>query len=287
MIDQNEIIWGIIVPPLLMAVGVVTLGALPITHRYFSVGAWLTLVYAVCHLGLRKWPSFGVNVHDWPVWIALAIGALAWRGGCTTAPWWLRALTRAVLISVAVWFMLRPQYVGMSTEVALLWSIGLVIPWVMTQLLWERAYEKLSPDATTMGLMLVALLSSVSLLLFNVLLHAQLAGIVTAILVTIGVFTRLRPSWLMDRTVVTVVAMLLPALWILGVRYADLPIWGAGVLAVTGLVPWLTASARLAARPAWQRLAIQVVAMFVVSSPIIVWGVVTTLRAMSESEYGY
>jgi len=118
-------------------------------------------------------------------------------------------------------------------------------------------------------------------------LHAQLAGIVTAALVTIGVLTSLRPAWLIDRSIVMIVAMLLPALWILGVRYADLPVWGAGILAITGLVPWITASTRLAMRPAWQRLVVQTLAMLVVSSPVIVWGVVTTMRAMTEPEYGY
>ena len=59
MIDQREILWGVLAPPVLMAIGMVATAALPLAKRFFSTGALLALVFGISQLGFRGWPLPG------------------------------------------------------------------------------------------------------------------------------------------------------------------------------------------------------------------------------------
>ncbi len=287
MLDQAELLWGIIVPPLLMLFGMFLCGAIPSAGRLFSIGLWMSVSYAVCHLGLQKWPTFAASVHDWPAWFILFAGALTWCGKCHSGPWLVRALTRGVIIGAATWLMLRPQFTGMSLPMVLIWGISIGLIWLATVLGWERVYQFASTGRTTVGLAVTALITSLSLLLFNTMVHAQLAGIVTAMLVTSVIVAWLRPAWLSDRSLVTVTAFVLPALMLLGVYYADLPYWCAILLLTVGACPVVITSKLNERFSPLQRLLLQLGAQVVVAAPVIVWGIVTTMRAMAEPDYGY
>ena len=59
MIDQREILWGIIAPPVLMAIGMSATAYVPLARRFLSTGALLALVFGISLLGFRGWPAPG------------------------------------------------------------------------------------------------------------------------------------------------------------------------------------------------------------------------------------
>jgi hypothetical protein len=285
MIDQGEILWGVVAPPLLMLAG---LALSATSRRWMPTGAVLAVVYALAHLGMAKWPSPGGNVHDWPAWIAVTGGVVTLCAARAGGPLAWRMILRLVIAGVAVWLMLRPQLHGGGTGAAVGLVAGLAIGWTVMILLWERAHAAATPGTSLIGLTTVAGLSAISLLMFNSLTHAQFAGILVAALGAALVVCWWRPAWWGDRTAVTVVALVLPALWLLGRFYADLPGWAVVLLALSGLAPWVGAHPAVRARAAWQRLAIVAGVALVLAAPVLAWGAVTSARAAgAQPEYGY
>jgi hypothetical protein len=79
----------------------------------------------------------------------------------------------------------------------------------------------------------------------------------------------------------------MPALLFLGTVYTDLPWWGAVLLLLAGLTPWLTNLPSLQTWSPSKRLVLLVLSMVIIASPALIWGIITTLRALAEPDYGY
>jgi hypothetical protein len=125
----------------------------------------------------------------------------------------------------------------------------------------------------------------VAFLLFNSLTHAQYAGVLAGALVTATALTAIKPQWWRDQSMVIVSAFILPSLWLLGRFYVVLPYWAPPLLA--GLVPWLIEHQRLRSLVAWKKLLVVAVIIGVIVSPIIIWGVITSIRAAGQQTHGY
>jgi len=287
MIDQREIIWGIIAPPVLMAIGMLATAGVPVAKRFLSTGALLALVFGLSQLGFRDWRLPGADVQDWPAWIAFAAGLITLCATCGQGPLRWRIIVRLALTSVATWLLLRPLLQNDSMVVAVAWIGGWSVGWTALILGWERAHATTSPGVSVTALSALAGFSAVSLLLFNCMTHAQYAGILTAALTTALVVNWWRPAWYASAGPVTVSAVLLPTLWLLGQRYADLPWWAIPLFALAAFAPALSTVAPVRTWPAWRRVAVTVVATLIVVSPVLVWGVVTSIRASSAPSYGY
>ena len=287
MIDQREILWGVLAPPVLMAIGMAATAYLPAARRFLSTGALLALVFGISQLGFRGWTLPGNDVHNWPAWIAFAAGLIAWCSACGQGPLVWRVIIRLALTGVATWLLLRPQLQHGGTGTAVMWIGGTAVVWTALMLLWERAHAATTARLSVMVLAVLAGLSAASLLLFNSLTHAQYGGILTAALVAAAAVSWWKPSWYQQAGPVTVSAVVLPTLWLLGQRYADLPLWTLVFLALAGLAPLAGSLPLIRHWPEWKRLLVVILVTGVVVLPVIIWGVITSVPAASESSYGY
>ena len=287
MLDQREILWGIIAPPVLMAIGMSATAYVPTAKRFLSTGALLALVFGVSLLGFRGWPAPGGDVHHWPAWIAFAGGLITLCSACGHGPLVWRITVRVLITGVATWLLLWPQLKHGTTNVAVMWIAGTTVVWSALVLGWERAHAAATPGVSASALTTLACVSAGALLLFNTMTHAQFAGILTAALSAALVLGWWRPAWYAASGPVTVTTLVLPSLWLLGCRYADLPLWTLPFLISAGTVPALAGLPWMEKSPAWQRMAMVVTGTLVLTAPVIVWGVVTSIRAAAEPGYGY
>ncbi len=285
MIDQREILWGVLAPPVLMAIGMAATAYLPITRRFLSTGALLALVFGLSQLGFRGWVLPGSDVQNWPAWIAFAGGLITLCSACGQGPLLWRVSVRLAITGIATWLLLRPLLQSSGEVIA--WIGGSAVAWTALILVWERAHAATSSGVSVTALTALAGFSAASLLLFNCMTHAQYAGILTAALTAALVLTWWRPAWYAAAGPVTVTALVLPTLWLLGQRYADLPLWAVPLLALAGLAPLVSNLGVVRTWPAWKRVTATALATLVVVSPLLIWGVITSIKASSEPGYGY
>lgn len=288
MIDQREIIWGVLAPPVLMAIGMIATAYLPATRRFLSTGALLALVFGVCQLGFNGWPMPGGNVHDWPAWIAFAGGAITFCSACASGPLVWRVIIRLAITGVASWLLMALELRGSSASTSAVWIISTTLLWTALILAWERAQAATTPGVSVTVLTTLAGLTSVSLLLFNTMDHAQFAGILTAALGAAAVLSWWRPTWYAPTGPVIIAALVLPSLWLLGTFavYTGLPKWSLPLLALAGLAPLVTAITPARNWSAWKRLLLANLVTVVLVSPVLIWGVITSIKASSEPSYG-
>jgi hypothetical protein len=195
MIDQQEITWGIVAPPLLMAVGMAAIAQLPLLKRTVYTGVLLAVIFALCQLGFRGWAMPGKDVQDWPAWIALAGGVFTCCSMCHHGPWPWRIVMRLIITGLSVWLLLKPQIESEGTLTVATWVIGGAMIWTTLMVAWERVH--------------------------------------------------------------------------------------------TGLAPLITIINPVRHWPEWKRLATTVAILGTLLLPVIIWGVVTSLRATAEPSYGY
>ncbi len=284
MIDQREVIWGVIAPPVLMAIGMVATAYLPVTRRFLSTGALLALVFGVCQLGFRGWPIPGGDVQNWPAWISFAAGLLSFCSVCGHGRLVWRIAARAAITGLATSLILRPQLQAMEVSTAVVGIAVLTIAWTTLVLLWERIHTATTPGVSLSNLVWLAGLSSASLLLFNCITHAQFAGILTAALTAALVLNWWRPASHSPTAVVTVVALVLPSLWLLGYRYANLPGWALPLLGAASLAPFIADFGCRSWAP-WKRIVLTVIVILVIVSPVLAWGVITSIEAADKMGY--
>ena len=288
MLDQREIIWGVLAPPVLMAIGMVATAYVPASRRFLSTGALLALVFGVCQLGFRGWPLPGGDVHNWPAWIAFAGGLITYCSACASGPLVWRILVRLAITGVASWLLLALELRGASAGTSAVWIISATLLWTLLILTWERAHAAATPGVSVTVLTTLAGLSSVSLLLFNTMNHAQFAGILTAALSAAAVLSWWRPTWYVPAGPVIIVALVIPSLWLLGTFavYTGLPTWSLPFLAFAGLAPLVTTIAPVRNWSAWKRVLLANLITVVLVSPVLIWGVITSIKASSEPSYG-
>jgi len=289
MIDQREILWGVFAPPVLMAIGMVATAYLPVARRFLSTGALLALVFGVCQLGFRGWPLPGGDVHNWPAWIAFAGGLITFCSACASGPLMWRILVRLAITGVASWLLLALELRGVSASTSAVWVISSTLLWTVLILMWERAHAATTPGVSVTVLTMLAGLASAALLLFNTMNHAQFAGILTAALGAAAVLSWLRPAWYVPAGPVIIAALVLPSLWLLGTFavYTGLPTWSLPFLALAGLAPLVTTIAPVRNWSAWKRLLLANLVTVLLVSPVLVWGVITSIKASSQPSYGY
>lgn len=289
MIDQREILWGVFAPPVLMAIGMVATVYLPVARRFLSTGALLALVFGVCQLGFRGWPLPGGDVHNWPAWIAFAGGLITFCSACASGPLMWRILVRLAITGVASWLLLALELRGVSASTSAVWVISSTLLWTVLILMWEPAHAATTPGVSVTVLTTLAGLASAALLLFNTMNHAQFAGILTAALGAAAVLSWLRPAWYVPAGPVIIAALVLPSLWLLGTFavYTGLPTWSLPFLALAGLAPLVTTIAPVRNWSAWKRLLLANLVTVLLVSPVLIWGVITSIKASSQPSYGY
>jgi hypothetical protein len=287
MIGQQEIIWGIVAPPLLMAVGMATTAQQPLLKRTVFMGILLAVIFAICQLGFRGWTMPGKDVQDWPAWIALAGGLITCCSICHHGPWPWRIVMRLIITGLSVWLLLKPQIQSEGTITIVTWIISGAVTWTALMMAWERVHAVISEKIQLTTFVVLSGLTAMSLLLFNCLTHAQYSGILTAALTAALVIAWWRPSWFNAQGMVTVVALILPTLWLLSNRYSNLPNWALPLLALAGLAPLIAMIAPMRNWSEWKRLATTIAVLGILLLPVVAWGVVTSMRATSEPSYGY
>lgn len=292
MIDFYEILWGVILPPILMAIGMAITAYLPATRRFLSTGVLLALVIGISLLAFRHWPLpvwpyTSNDVHFWPAWIAFAAGLLTSCSVCGHGPLIWRVLARLALVGFSSWLLLWQQLQYGSTGEAVAWIGGVTVVWTALVLAWERVHAATTQGVSVTALTTLAGVSAVSLLLFNSATHGQYGGILTAALTAALVLSWWKPTWYAASGPVTVSALVLPTLWLLGYRYVNLPLWALPLFAVAALAPFVATIAPVRAWSDWKRLLVAVVATLVVVSPVLIWGVITSIRASAAPSYGY
>lgn len=287
MIDQQEITWGIVAPPLLMAVGMAAIAQLPLLKRTVYTGVLLAVIFALCQLGFRGWAMPGKDVQDWPAWIALTGGLLTCCSMCHHGPSPWRIVMRLIITGLSVWLLLKPQIQSEGTLTIATWVIGGAMIWTTLMVTWERVHTVTSAKIQLTTFVMLSGLTAMSLLLFNCLTHAQYSGILTAALTAALVIAWWRPNWFNAQGMVTVVALILPTLWLLSNRYSNLPNWTLPLLALAGLAPFITILNPVRHWSEWKRLATTLAILGTLLLPVIIWGVVTSIRATAEPSYGY
>jgi hypothetical protein len=287
MIDQQEITWGIVAPPLLMAVGMAAIAQLPLLKRTVYTGVLLAVIFALCQLGFRGWAMPGKDVQDWPAWIALAGGVFTCCSMSHHGPWRWGIVMRLIITGLSVWLLLKPQIESEGTLTIATWVIGGAMIWTTLMVAWERVHTVTSAKIQLTTFVMLSGLTAMSLLLFNCLTHAQYSGILTAALTAALVIAWWRPNWFNAQGMVTVIALILPTLWLLSNRYSNLPNWTLPLLALAGLAPFITILNPVRHWSEWKRLATTLAILGTLLLPVIIWGVVTSMRATAEPSYGY
>lgn len=287
MQDLAEILWPVAAPVAIAIVGVPLAAWL---HRgemaWRRSPAWLGLViavaYAVSHWGLRGWKGFPPSdVHDWMPFIALSSALLLGCVSCAGAGWW-STMMRLLLTTGAVALLLRPRLATWQAADSALWVGGLGVAWAVVLIAWERGVRAATPGTAAVGLLLAALWTSIALVIFGSMVHGQFAGMIAAALGVVMVLVWCRTSFWSDAGPATVVGLVLPALWVLGIFYLDLPRWAPPVLALAGCAPWLVAIPIVRGWSGWQRLLLVVVASALAAAPVLITGVLASLKASSS-----
>jgi hypothetical protein len=287
MIDRHEIIWGIIAPPVLMAAGIAATAWLPAIRRWLPTGVLIALVFALCQFGFRGGKLPGSDVNAWPAWIAVAAGALTWCALSGHGPMRWQVPTRAALTGIATWLLLMPRLGQITSAETALWLAGLTLAWTTLILVWERAHAATTPGVSATTLVALAGFSALVLLMFNTLVHAQFALIALLAMAVAMVAGWWRPAWYASAGPVTVLAVVLPMVWVLGERYASLPLWCLPLLGLAGLAPLVATLPRTRAWAAWKRLALTQAVLLLVLSPVLVAGIRLTIQMLKEPSYGY
>lgn len=284
MQDVGEILWTVAAPVAVAIVGVPLAAWL---HRgemaWRRAPAWLGLVvaaaYAVGHWGLRGWKGLPPgDVHDWMPFIALSSALLLACSSCAGSGWWQTVLC-LLLTTGAAAALLRPRFAGWSATDLALWVGGLGVAWALVLIVWERGVRAATPGVAAVGLLLAALWSSLALVIFGSMTHGQFAGMLAAALGVVMTLSWLRSEWWSDAGAATVAGLVLPALWLLGIFYLDLPRWAPPLLALAGCAPWLAAIPALRARAPWQRLALVAFVSALAAAPVLIAGVLASLKA--------
>jgi hypothetical protein len=117
--------------------------------------------------------------------------------------------------------------------------------------------------------------------------YGQFAGIFTAALVAAVVLGWWKPAWYAPSGPVLVGAVVLPMLWLLGYRYANLPVWALPILALAGLAPLIIQATTIRTWSGVKPVLAVAVVTVLVASPVLVWGVLTSIKAAAEPSYGY
>lgn len=293
MQDLGEVLWPAVAPAVIVAAGVPVAAWL---HRgeagWRRAPAWLGLViavsYALSHWGLRGWQGFPPgDVHDWMPFIALSSALLLACASCVGNGWW-QAVMRVLLTCGAVAVLLSRRFpVWTPTDIAL-WIGGLGLAWALVLIAWERGARAATPGVAVAGLLLVALWSSLALLIFGSIAHGQFAGMIAAALGAVMVLIWWRPSWWSDTGVATVAGLVLPGLWVLGLFYFSpaLPYWVPPVLALAGCTPWLVTIPALRGRSPWQRLLVVVLVSTALAAPVLIAGGLASPNQASQPEGG-
>ncbi len=259
-------------------------GGCPVLTRIGWEGALLLSLYAILQVALVGWLGFPPrNVQYWPPFIALAGLPLT-----ITFPVRARlvhALLAFILVAGAsVLLMIPGLTMHWSSGEAALWLALVGLGWFATVLGWPRAAAAATPGAAITALVVAAGASALSVSLFGTFTYAQLAGMIAFPTVAVAVMTWWRGrSTAAAASLALALAVLLPMWWILATTMAELPRWAPFLLALRGGASALAALPRVRAWAPWRRNVCIAAAAAVVVAPVLVWGVVQSLRMSASS----
>ena len=196
--------------------------------------------YAVGHGLLAGWPAFpAVSSTQWLFWLAFGAMGIGLLDALVRLPaaarWGIRGAT-SLLVG---WILLRPLTATWGAGTSVLWILavgaGIFAFWSLA----DRAVRDRPGAGMPIAFLALTAGGSAVLLLSASALLAQLAGVVAATLGAAMVLAFWRPSVSLERGAVPVVGVLLPALWVSGHFYAEMPLASAALLLVAPAALWL------------------------------------------------
>lgn len=258
-------------------------GGCPLLTRVGWEGALLLLCYAILQFALIGWLGFPPhNVQYWPPFLAIA-GMLLTITFPARARWLHALLSFIVVAGASVLLMMPGLTMHWTAGESALWLSVVVLGWLATLAGWTRAAAAVTPGAAVTALVVAAGASAMSVSLFGTFTYAQLVALIAFPTVAVAVMTWWRGSSTAAAVSLAVgLAVLLPMWWILSATMAALPYWAPFLLALSGGAGALAALPRLRAWAPWQRIVCIAAAAFVLVAPVLVWGVVQSMR-MSAS----
>jgi hypothetical protein len=263
-------------------------GGCPWLTRVGWEGALLLLLYAILHIALLGW--FGFPPYDVKLWPPfLAVAALPLTLALHGRARYMHALLAVALVAGASFLLMHPKLIHeWSPGEGAWWLLVIGLGWLTTLAGWPRAAAAATPGAALTALVVAAGASALSVSLFGSFTYAQLVGLVAFPTAVVAVVTWWRgSSTAAAASLALALAVLLPMWWILSTTMSGLPHWAPVLLALSGATGALAALPRLRARPPWQRIVCIAAAATVLVAPVLVWGVVQTIRMSASGGDGY
>jgi hypothetical protein len=251
-------------------------------------GAALLVLYAILHLALLGW--LGFPPHDVKMWPPfLALGAVLLTISFPARARWVHALLAVLLVAGASVLLLMPKLtMAWSPGESALWLGAVALGWLATLAGWPRTAAATTPGAAITALVVAAGSSALSVSLFGSFTYAQLVGLIAFPTAVVGVVTWWRGSSSAAATSLALaLAVLLPMWWVLATTMAALPPWAPVLLALSGGAGVVAGLPGLRAGAPWKRIVCIALAAIVVVSPVLVWGVITSIRMSSAGGDGY
>ena len=232
-------------------------GALPagdVHHRLPLIAGGIALV------GLIAAPAQGAWWWSWTARVAVIVSALA-----------------LVVPATSAWR-------GWSSAEAALWLSGLGLGWAVIVWSWERSASTAMPGLAVLSLMAASVAGTVALALFGSMRYPLFGGVLCSGLGVALVAVWWRGAWFSVTNLATAAALLIPLLWYFGVYLSDLPLWSVPLLSAAGATAWLGSLGRLRSAEPWKRLLVVALASALVVAPVLIYGVVQSIR---DSSPGY
>jgi hypothetical protein len=269
--------------------GRIRAGNCPWLTRVGWEGALLLLSFAILEPALIGWLGFPPrNVQYWPPLLAIAALPLTISVPARARARWVHALLATLVVAGASVLLLLPGLtMHWSHGESAMWLGAVGCGWLATIIGWPRAAEAATPGAALTALVVAAGASALSVSLFGTFTYAQLVGLIAFPTAVVTVLAWWRgSSTAAAASLALALAVLLPMWWILAATMAQLPRWAPVLLALSGATGALAAHPRLQAWAPWKRIACIAALATVLVAPVLVWGVIQSIR-MSASSDGY
>ncbi|HKE01255.1 MAG TPA: hypothetical protein VKE69_09615, partial [Planctomycetota bacterium] len=227
MDPTQALLFGVALPAAVAGVALLVAG---VTRLRFLAAAAVALAFAAAFVEIVGRPSFPPKESThWLPWVAAAAVAAALL---EPSPLLGKAVRAIACVAVPVVFLSRLP--GSWTEpTRVVWAAALVGGTAVVWLSLDGLARAAAPSAMLAATWIVAAASAVAIGLSGSAVLGQLAGAVAAALGAALVLCVWKPASAVAPGVVPAVALLLPALWICGRFFAELPLSAMACLAAS------------------------------------------------------